>query len=42
MLLEYQFTNDAAGLVCTDTEIAKFLFISGGLFLSIMWPSILI
>jgi FHS family L-fucose permease-like MFS transporter len=29
-----------AGLVCTDTEIAKFFFISGGLFLSIMWPSI--
>jgi len=29
-----------AGLVCTDPEIAKFFFISGGLFLSIMWPSI--
>ncbi len=29
-----------AGLVCPDTEIAKFFFISGGLFLSIMWPSI--
>jgi FHS family L-fucose permease-like MFS transporter len=29
-----------SGLVCTDTEIAKFFFISGGLFLSIMWPSI--
>lgn len=29
-----------AGLVCTDTEIAKYFFISGGLFLSIMWPSI--
>ena len=29
-----------AGLVCTDSEIAKFFFISGGLFLSIMWPSI--
>lgn len=29
-----------AGLICTDTEIAKFFFISGGLFLSIMWPSI--
>lgn len=28
------------GLVCPDTEIAKFFFISGGLFLSIMWPSI--
>ncbi|MFV8375989.1 MFS transporter [Flavobacterium sp. LB1P62] len=28
------------GLVCTDTEIAKFFLISGGLFLSIMWPSI--
>ncbi|MFV8269579.1 MFS transporter [Flavobacterium sp. GT2N3] len=28
------------GLVCTDTEIAKFFIISGGLFLSIMWPSI--
>jgi FHS family L-fucose permease-like MFS transporter len=28
-----------SGLV-TDTEIAKFFFISGGLFLSIMWPSI--
>lgn len=29
-----------AGLICTNTEIAKFFFISGGLFLSIMWPSI--
>lgn len=29
-----------AGLVCTDPHIAKFFFISGGLFLSIMWPSI--
>lgn len=29
-----------AGLICPDTEIAKFFFISGGLFLSIMWPSI--
>ncbi|NRT10422.1 MFS transporter [Flavobacterium sp. 14A] len=29
-----------AGLVCPDTETAKFFFISGGLFLSIMWPSI--
>jgi FHS family L-fucose permease-like MFS transporter len=29
-----------AGLVCPDAEIAKFFFISGGLFLSIMWPSI--
>ncbi|MEL1253475.1 MFS transporter [Flavobacterium sp. DGU38] len=28
------------GLVCTNTEIAKFFLISGGLFLSIMWPSI--
>lgn len=28
------------GLVCTDTEFAKFFLISGGLFLSIMWPSI--
>jgi FHS family L-fucose permease-like MFS transporter len=28
------------GLVCPDTEIAKFFLISGGLFLSIMWPSI--
>ncbi|AWG21149.1 MFS transporter [Flavobacterium faecale] len=28
------------GLVYPDTEIAKFFFISGGLFLSIMWPSI--
>jgi MFS transporter, FHS family, L-fucose permease len=28
------------GLVCTNTEIAKFFIISGGLFLSIMWPSI--
>lgn len=28
------------GLVCTDTEIAKFFIIAGGLFLSIMWPSI--
>lgn len=28
------------GLVCPDKEIAKFFFISGGLFLSIMWPSI--
>lgn len=29
-----------AGLVCPNAEIAKFFFISGGLFLSIMWPSI--
>jgi len=29
-----------AGLVCPDANIAKFFFISGGLFLSIMWPSI--
>ena len=29
-----------AGLVCPDPSIAKFFFISGGLFLSIMWPSI--
>ncbi len=29
-----------AGLVCPDPNIAKFFFISGGLFLSIMWPSI--
>jgi FHS family L-fucose permease-like MFS transporter len=29
-----------AGLIHPDTEIAKFFFISGGLFLSIMWPSI--
>jgi FHS family L-fucose permease-like MFS transporter len=28
------------GLVYPDTEIAKFFIISGGLFLSIMWPSI--
>lgn len=28
------------GLVCPDKEIAMFFFISGGLFLSIMWPSI--
>ncbi|MFI0489874.1 MFS transporter [Flavobacterium sp.] len=28
------------GLVCPDKEIAKFFFISGGLFASIMWPSI--
>jgi FHS family L-fucose permease-like MFS transporter len=28
------------GLVCPDPSIAKFFFISGGLFLSIMWPSI--
>jgi len=28
------------GLVCPDTGIAKFFIISGGLFLSIMWPSI--
>ncbi len=28
------------GLVYPDKEIAKFFFISGGLFLSIMWPSI--
>ena len=28
------------GLVYPDREIAKFFFISGGLFLSIMWPSI--
>lgn len=28
------------GLICTDTEIAKFFIIAGGLFLSIMWPSI--
>lgn len=28
------------GLVLPDKEIAKFFFISGGLFLSIMWPSI--
>jgi FHS family L-fucose permease-like MFS transporter len=28
------------GLVYPDTEIAKFFLISGGLFLSIMWPSI--
>ncbi|MBF4472347.1 MFS transporter [Flavobacterium sp. HJJ] len=30
----------AAGLVWPNPEIAKFFFISGGLFLSIMWPSI--
>lgn len=29
-----------SGLVCPNPEIAKFFFISGGLFLSIMWPSI--
>lgn len=29
-----------AGLVYPDPQIAKFFFISGGLFLSIMWPSI--
>ena len=29
-----------AGLVYPDPAIAKFFFISGGLFLSIMWPSI--
>lgn len=29
-----------AGLVCPDPSIAKFFFISGGLFCSIMWPSI--
>jgi len=29
-----------AGLVWPDPQIAKFFFISGGLFLSIMWPSI--
>ena len=34
------FAMMLAGLVCTDTEIAKYFFISGGLFLSIMWPSI--
>ncbi|HJS01219.1 MAG TPA: MFS transporter [Flavobacterium sp.] len=28
------------GLIYPDREIAKFFFISGGLFLSIMWPSI--
>lgn len=28
------------GLVYPDREIAKFFFISGGLFLSIMWPAI--
>lgn len=28
------------GLIYPDKEIAKFFFISGGLFLSIMWPSI--
>lgn len=28
------------GLVWKDPEVAKFFFISGGLFLSIMWPSI--
>lgn len=28
------------GLVWPDPQIAKFFFISGGLFLSIMWPSI--
>jgi FHS family L-fucose permease-like MFS transporter len=28
------------GLVCPSTEIAKFFLISGGLFCSIMWPSI--
>ncbi len=28
------------GLVCPDKDIAKFFFISGGLFASIMWPSI--
>lgn len=28
------------GLVCPDKQIAMFFFISGGLFLSIMWPSI--
>jgi fucose permease len=28
-----------SGLVCTDTEMLN-SFISGGLFLSIMWPSI--
>ncbi|KFF05608.1 MFS transporter [Flavobacterium reichenbachii] len=30
----------ALGLAWPDPEIAKFFFISGGLFLSIMWPSI--
>ena len=29
-----------AGLVCPDPSIAKFFFISGGLFCSIMWPAI--
>ena len=29
-----------AGLAWPDPSIAKFFFISGGLFLSIMWPSI--
>lgn len=30
----------ALGLIWPNPEIAKFFFISGGLFLSIMWPSI--
>jgi FHS family L-fucose permease-like MFS transporter len=33
-------TMMALGLAWPDPEIAKFFFISGGLFLSIMWPSI--
>jgi FHS family L-fucose permease-like MFS transporter len=33
-------TMMVAGLVWPDPSIAKFFFISGGLFLSIMWPSI--
>ncbi|MDO4764125.1 MAG: MFS transporter [Flavobacteriaceae bacterium] len=28
------------GLICPDKEIAKYFFISGGLFCSIMWPAI--
>jgi fucose permease len=35
-----RFVNDGRRAFCTDTEIAKIFFISGGLFLSIMWPSI--
>jgi FHS family L-fucose permease-like MFS transporter len=32
MLLNIRFVMMVAGFVCTDTEIAKFFFISGGLF----------
>jgi len=36
----FGFLMMALGLVWPDPAIAKFFFISGGLFLSIMWPSI--